>query len=402
MRYVFNPFTSNFDALGDTTDIVYVSSLADLPFPVEGQITLPENRLYFFLKMVDLGGLQINFGFNVFRGISQELAGIENATVVIDDTCTISDFRFNNTAITINAPLGAFDWNRVNMYDSPNAINVVAADNIVWETFGFINSYNLRVTGTVASLIMSPNCIMRSVDEPTAVFFTIASTAVITRRIRIQDSVFATSFATQTSLLVEPGASIQLESLILKTVRFTGLGTSVSGINGDDDRTVFFEVVGNGVINSTAIANMYMKNNLLGTPILAIDGRYPVVGNTLFADIRQKFEHIPAENSLRYISNVSRIFKIIVTYTVFSGTNNTVGLYIGVARSGNGLVPDVDRITESEMYTTTNGSRPENSVAMALTTLNFGDRVYCIVQNKASTTDVRIEFLNMIIEKANG
>jgi len=401
--YKYNPFTGKLDLVSNSTIaddyIVYVSSMADLPAVVLGEIFINTGRLYYFLRVVDLGGAILRIGSCAIQGISQELAGIENAEVIVNDTATLSSILFRSCTIEIDAPLGAYDWQHINFYDC-NSIEIKQADNLVLDTIGFINTYNVVISGTINSFILAPNCIFRSILEPTATFLKIASTAVITRRIRIQDSVFQTSFVTQNSIVFEAGASIGIESFIVKTVRFTGPGTAVTGINGDNDKAFFFEAIGTGVINSTAIANMYMKNNLVPTLVTVIGDRYPMLGITQFGPIYQKFIHNLSENSLVYSSIVQRIFTVRVTYTVLSGSNNVVGVYIGIARSGFPIDPTANRISESEMYTTTNGARPENSVVQCIVTLNQGDRIYCIVQNTTAATNITISFFNMIVEKA--
>jgi hypothetical protein len=379
-----------------------IRDVSQCPAPVAGVITFPDNSgPYYFDGVVDFGGLELILGRNVFMAASQEDGGIKNAVVQVNDTCAVRFMLFDNVQITIDASGGAFDWQFVNFYNSANCLNVVAAANFIGETVGFINSYGVKISGAIDSFVLSPNCIWRDIDQTDAVFLELTSTAVINRRLRVQDSVFATGFAGQTAVRVDVSASIPIESFIFKTVRQTGPGTFLDGINGDSDEAFFFEVVGGNAINSTAIANMYMKNNATATPISVIGDRYAMAGVTEFGPTRQRFSHDVATNTLEYTSSVPRIFRIQCSYTVLSGSNNIIGVYVGINRTGAALDPDADRVTESEMYTTTSGSRPDSGVAQCIATLNEGDRVYVIVQNNTSTNDVTIEFMNMIIEKAS-
>ena len=315
-------------ALDNKVDVIAtekrIDSFSDLPTPVAGKITLNGGNLYNIYTMIDLQGNELICNNVAIRGISQELSGFTNGKITFTGTSSISYIRFDNIEMVINAPLGAFDWTFVNFYDCPNAVNIIAAQNIIMQTFGFINSSNFRVTGTIDSLVLAPNCIFRGVTNPTAVFFDIAPTAVINRRIRIQDSVFQTDFAGQTAVRVQSGATINIESFIMKTVRMNGIGTAFSGISGDDDRAFFFEVVGGNSINSTAIANMYMKNNAVPTVVGASGTRYVMAGVTEFGSVRQRFIHDVATNSLIYTSSVSRVFNIQVAYTVLSGSKGYI------------------------------------------------------------------------------
>lgn len=384
----------------DSPDIKYINNINQLPDPNEsGVVDLGDNGIkYVFTRVVDLGGLSIDFGNNVINGISQELGGIQNAVVVIDQTCTVKSFRFNACDVTINAVDGAFDWGFVNFYDCTN-VEIVLASNVVWETTGFINTYNVQLTGTVDSWIIAPNCIWRSVATDNVDFLAIRSTATVNRRIRIEDSVFASSFANQRPINIEAGATINAESFLLEDIAFIGPG-SITGINGDDDRAFFTRCSGDGVINSTAIANMTIKDNQTATSTPVSGDRYKVAGITEVNNIIQRLVHDAPNNTLEYTSSVSRIFKILMPYTVFAGNNNVVGVYIAVTRAGNIEDPNTDALIDSEMYTTTNGSRPIGGTSQAIVTLNQGDKVYPVVENENGNT-VRVEFLNMIIETAN-
>ncbi len=380
---------------------INVTDISNLPAPVAGVITLPSaGKLYMFYNRVDLQGNTIRFGNNSFMAVSQELGGIDNAIVQITETCTISSFRFTNCEMIINAPLGAYDWDRVNFYDCPNCVDIQNADNCVFGTFGFINSENFKISGNIASLVLSPNCIFRSATNPTAVYFTIKSTAVVTRRIRIQDSVFQTQAAGQKSIVFEAGASVLDESFIFRTVRFTGAGVALTGINGDDDRADFTGCTGGNVINSTVIANMYMKNNAIPTDVLVQGDRYAMAGVTQVGTIIQKFVHELATNSLKYTSVNSKIVTIQSSASLTAASNNVIGVYLGICRNGNAIDPTTDRISESEVYVTMSGTRPDAVFVQCIATINDGDRIYIILQNTNAQSDITVQFANLIVTKA--
>jgi hypothetical protein len=386
------------DSGGGGGGIAYISTLANLPDPVGGVIDLLDDGiLYYFTKMVDCLGLTIRLGNNAFQAISQELAGIENAVIDIDTTCTVSSFRFNNISMTIDDINGAYDWQFVNFYNSNN-LNIINAANVVWETFGFINTYNLQITGNVSSFVLSPNCIFRSVTTEVCDFFAVRSTAVVSRRIRIEKSVFITYFATQNPIIVDVGSSIPVESFVMSTVGFIGNG-SIVGINGDDDIANFRDCTGDGIVNSTSVANMYIIANATDT-IAAQNVKAKYLGTTLVSSVIQRFAHDAANNTLEYLSSVPRIFKIQVPHTTFAGNNNVVNSYIGVTPSGGTENPAVDFIESSISSVTTNGTRPERGFSQAIVTLNQGDKVYFIGEN-TSNSDFRGEGVNMIVETAN-
>lgn len=405
MPYKNTPFNrfDYFESGANYPQKIIVTQKADLPAPVNNEIILPSNGYWYeFLEIVDLNGDTLVVGNNVLTGISQEVSGVANATVLVNETCTIRYFRFNNVEMIIDDINGAYDWGYVNFYNSPNCIDVVNADNIVFGTFGFINSYNFKLSGTINSLILSPNNIFRSVTDNNVVMFDITSTAVVNRRIRIQDSVFSTD-ATQIGLRVHPSATIPDESVILIGVRFTGSGTYVDGINGDSNIAFFENVVGqnNTIINTTAIANMYMKNNAVETVVTVVSDRYAVLGTTELGTLTQRFTLNQSENSLTYTSSVTRTFRVQATFTLTSGNNNIIGNYLAVNKNGNPIDPNADRISESEVYITTSGTRPDSGAIQAFVELSEGDKLYIITQNTSNTQNITFVFLQVIIERAN-
>ncbi len=382
--------------------VIEVNNIADLPAPVADKITLPSTGSeYKFLSRIDLGGLEINFGNNSIRGISQEISGIDNAIIELTDTVTLSDIRFTACEMTINAPLGAYDWNRVNFYDC-TLLDVIAADNIVMETIGFINSENFQISGTLNSLILSPNCIWRSLVNPTGTYFTVKSTAVINRRIRIQDSVFQPTLAGQKAIVVEPGATIADESFLLKVVRFVGDGTALTGINGDDLIALFSGCSGTGVLNSAAIGQMYMRDNASPTVILAIDTETAVVGTTLSNGINQRIEHDAPNNALTITSPITRTYRITATIGVKGNANQRFGGYICICPSGDAFNPVTQKRTVSEAYiASSTGTRPDTLTIIDGVDLNTGDKVYCAVENDTAANNIIVEYLNVIVESTS-
>lgn len=396
---------------GGVNDLIFVSTINDLPNPVLGVYTL--NESYFFTDKIDFGGASVILDNAAIIGTSQEKAGITNANVTVSSTSSVNWIRFDDCDILINAIDGAFDWTKVNFYGC-GYVTIQNAANIVLETTAFINSLGINLIGTIDSLILSPNCIWRAASPSETViaplnydttnFINIASTAVINRRVRIQDSVFITSVATQKAIHFEVGATIPIESLILKTVSFNGPGTALSGINGNDDRASFFEVNGGNSINSATIGSMVMKNNAVATVVSVTNDRYKVAGTFAAGTVMQRFSFDAVNNALEYTSSVPRAFVIQAPFTVRndSGANVVIGSYLGVKKAVNPtFVPDVDRISESEQYTTNgNSTRPDSGTCQAVVTLEQGDKIYLIAQNRSGTQNIIHEFVNLVAQKA--
>ena len=119
-----------------------------------------------------------------------------------------------------------------------------------------------------------------------------------------------------------------------------------------------------------------------------------------FAALSQRWTHDAANNAVVYASAVPRRVKAQASFTIRGSANNVIGVYLAKCESGNSIVPDTDRISESEVYVAMSGSRPDSAFVQAILDVTEGDRVYCIVQNTSSTADVTVEFLNLIVEQA--
>lgn len=410
-----NAFFASFAAGNQIADnTIEVNSLLDLPAPVGGVITLPNlGQLYKINNEIDLLGNTLVVNSNVLLGFSQDTTGFANGVMTINSTCALRYIKLLTIDMTIDALGGAFDWPFVNFYGCPY-VKVVNASNLIIETTGFIESMGINLTGTVDSIVISPNCIFRAADISEAIptpigynttnFVNIASAAVITRRCRIQDSVFSTSQAPQTGINVELGASIQVESLILKTVRFTGAGTALVGINGSDDRASFFEVFGGNSINSARIGSMVMKDNNIATVVSVQNDRYKVAGTFEVGTVMQRFAFDAVNNALEYTSVVPAVFVIQAPFTARNdaGANVVIGSYLGVKKAANPTFnPDIDRIDQSEQYITTrNDNSPNSGTCQAAVLLEQGDKIYFITENRSGEQNIVHEFVNVIAQRA--
>jgi hypothetical protein len=289
----------------------------------------------------------------------------------------------------------ALDWTGVNFVNVPNVGLIKDASNFIFDKGAFLNSKGLLFDGTIDTVGFG-NCLF-SGDGLLGNIIELADTCTINRRFRIiYSSVVA--FALTKGIKVNPLTTIGIEAFILDTVNFSGGGTYLDGIGYTNEEALFVNCV--GIINTTAIANMYMKNNATPTTVSVIGDRYAMSGTTQSNGVNQKFTHIPANNSMRYDSTITRLFRVLITFAVESGNNNILGIYIGVKR-GVSIDPTADRISESEVYLTTSGTRPDVGAVQALVELNQNDEVYMIVQNTTSATDITVEFMNMIIERTN-
>jgi hypothetical protein len=389
-----------------------ISSLSDFPDPVSGVITLPSDTAYYLDSDIDLlGNRLVADGVVAIIGTSSETTfltstGLANNTPLLTSRYTIPmrdiTIRDVHTAIYIddnggaNAPV-AVDWRAVNFADVTNIGEIGTVDNFIFETGAFINSQNINFTGTVGTVGVF-NSIFRG-NGSNAPIFNIASTAVISRRFRITYSSIIASSSTK-GIEVDSGASIPVEGLILDTINFSGGGTYLSGVNTYSASALFVNCV--GVLNSTAISQMYMRANAVATACPVQSTRYPVTGTTSTTEsLNQKFTHVPARNALQYTSTIPRLFKVTATFSLTGGQNDIIGFYIGKKLSASAQNTNNDRLQESEVYVTTTGTKPDAGTVQTIVELNQGDEIYTIVQNTSGTGSVTVGYLNVIVERTN-
>lgn len=398
-------------SLPDTTvindDIVTIDSISQFPTAVNGVRYLETGKTYIITRSLDLLGDRLEcLGVCNLFGTSSETSfltstGLDASTpfLTTEYSIVIENITFKDlgTCLSIdgNTRTVALDWENVNFENVAIVGTINTCDNFIYETGAFLGAQGLKFLGTIGTVGFS-NSLFRGLGTVGNII-EIDATCIITRRFRIiYSSIIA--FGSTDGILVNALATVPIEGYILDTVNFSGGGTYTSGVTYTSEKALFINCI--GVINTTAIANMYMKNNATATVVSEIGARYAMAGTTQINAIIQKFTHIPLENAVQYTSSVSRIFRVLITFNLLSTNNNVLGFYIGVNRGG-AINPTADRISESELYVTASGTRPDAGAIQAIVELNQDDKVYMIVQNTTATNNITIGFMNMTIERTN-
>lgn len=380
----------------DSGDIVFVSSVSDLPTASGGVITLADNITYFFTTTVDLLGSRFVCGLNTtILGASSENCRIKS-TGLTGTALITSVYSLPIRNITIEADVAlnldgdgtttALDWFGVNFTDCATVGTIKDYSNFIMADSAFLNSGNLTFDGTIGTVGFS-QCLFDVNGTNTA--FILPSTLTISRRFRIIYSSFVVGTG-QTALNVNTSATIPTEGYILDTVNFAGGGTYNTGVQYDDNKALFVNC--KGINNSDSIANYYMSDNATVTNVITVATPLKIAGTTTANSINQKFTH--TNNRATYTGAINRNFKVTATVSVTSASaNDQIGFYI----AKNGTV-----ITESEMYVTTNASaRAESVTIQTITSLITNDYVETWVENDTDASDVTVTFLNVIIEPLN-
>lgn len=380
----------------DSGDIVFVSSVSDLPTASGGVITLADNITYFFTTEVDLLGSRFVCGLNTtILGASSENCRIKS-TGLTGTALITSVYSLPIRNITIEADVAlnldgdgtttALDWFGVNFTDCATVGTIKDYSNFIMADSAFLNSGGLTFDGTIGTVGFS-QCLFDVNGTNTA--FILPSTLTISRRFRIIYSSFVVTSG-QTALNVNASATIPTEGYILDTVNFAGGGTYNTGVQYDDNKALFVNC--KGINNSDSIANYYMSDNATVTNVITVATPLKIAGTTTANSINQKFTH--TNNRATYTGAINRNFKVTATVSVTSASaNDQIGFYI----AKNGTV-----LTESEMYVTTNASaRAESVTIQTITSLITNDYVETWVENDTDASDVTVTFLNVIIEPLN-
>lgn len=390
------------------SNFFFVNSLADFPTPVAGVITLKDNVTYFITTTVDLLGNRLVAGQNttILGGSSENCflisTGLDANTALLSSNWSLPIRNLSithGTALNLDATGNAnqvLDWFGVNFTNCAKVGTIKNYSNFIITDSSLLNSANMVFDGSFATIGFS-QCLFSGIAGQTTLNF--PSTLTITRRLRIIFSSFI-AFAGATAIYVDTNTTFSnpSETYILVNVNFSGGATYTGGVQYNDNKASFKNCV--GIINSTTIANMYMQGNSTPTIVSSLGARYAMLGTTQVSSLNQRFTHDAANNALVYSGTVTKVVKIQFSVTLTSGSNNVIGIYVGVNRSGTSIDPTADRLSESEIYLTTSGSRPDAGFIQAVATLSTNDRVYVILQNASSATNITVSYMNMVVEAA--
>jgi hypothetical protein len=397
-----NPFAT-IDDLPSSTEFIFISSKDDLPSPVGGVITLLPNATYYFLANVDLLGDRLVGSANTtILGASSENCSITSTGLDIleplfetDYTTPIRHITFKDHSIGIEInPSGlgvqpiALDWTGVNFSNTDISCIFGEIDNFIFSkgailsAGAFIFSDNVGTIGIDNSLF---------VGDGTNKLIELQATCVVTRRFRVIYSSFV-AFGSTIAIDANTSATIPTDSYILDTCNFSGGGTYLQGIGQffTDNEPRF--VNNKGILNTASVGNYYMSANATVTTITTIATPVKVLGTTTANAINQKFTH--SNNRLTYVGELQKDFEIqaVASFTG-GGQNKEIGLYV----AKNGAV-----LSDSEMYATTDGNNKAQSISIqTITELSNTDYIEIWVENNSDTTDVTVEFLNVICKSLN-
>lgn len=380
-------------------EFVFVNSKTDLPTAVSGVITLAANVTYFITKTIDLTGDRLVASQNttIIGGSSENCflisTGLDANTALISSAWSLPMRNLtitHGTALNLDATgnsTAALDWFGVNFTNCTNVGLIKSYSNFIMSDCALLNSAGMVFDGAMGT-IGAVNSLFSGIAARTTISF--PSTLTITRRIRIIYSSFV-AFGGATALDLSTSAVVPVESYILDTVNFSGGATYTAGVTYTDNKSFFSNC--KGVVNSSAIGQMFYTNNTTQNPIATQNVFEKVLGTTTASTINQKFDH--TSNRLTYTGGLARSFKITAAVSANSVTTAQATILVRIAK--NGIT-----ITESESQATTSAiNRNENFFSQAIVEMTTNDFIEMFISNTSSALNLLATELNVVVEALN-
>jgi len=374
-------------------NIIFVESLADLPSPALGVITLADEKTYFFTTTIDLLGDRLVCGINTtLIGGSSENCRIKS-TGLIGTALITSNYSLPIRNLTIEADLAldlegdgvttALDWFGVNFTDCANIGTIKDYSNVIIADSAFLNSGGLIFDGTIGTIGFS-QCLINCNTGNTAI--SLPSTLTVTRRFRITYSSFIV-LSGETGINVNASAVIPNESYILDTVNFAGGGTYLSGVDHTSNKTLF---TGSTNITNTAVnGQLYMQGNATATTVSAINTFYKIAGTTTPSADNSKFTH--SNNRLTCNAIINRKYLIQATLSFTSTASNVCEFGFYDSQLGTVRTPSRTKSTANV------AGRAESVTFFCIVNMDNGDFIEVHGANRTGANNITVDDLNFII-----
>jgi hypothetical protein len=404
---------TQFKFLDDVVNFIFVGTINDLPYPVNGVINLKDNYTYFFTTTVDLEGNRLVAGQNTtILGGSSENCRIKSTGISTTTALLSSHYSLPIRNITLEAPYAinldatgygtqALDWFGVNFTNCAKVGIISSYNNFIMLDGAFLDSQDLSFDGTMGTVGFN-QCLFSASFSPFRPagksILNFPSTFISTRRIRITVCSFVISSG-YTGISIGNSAVIPDESFILDTCNFSGSSgrTNVSGNSADhnSNKALFTNNKSASPIkffNSFASGQIYMKNNTTPTGITTAGEWYKIAGITTTAGVEEgNSKFIASDNRLTCDAAIERKYNLIATVS-FTSTEGNYNL-------GKFAIYD-SNVGISTFTVLTHPVSTTESAHITLTDiveLSQGDYVEVHFKNDEDTSNVLVTDLNMII-----
>jgi hypothetical protein len=383
------------------TYLVFVETLADLPAPVAGIITLADNTTYFFTTVIDLLGDRIVAGINTtIIGGSSENCRIKS-TGLVGTALITSIYSLPMRNITIEADVAlnldgdatttALDWFGVNFTDCNTVGLIKDYTNVIMADSAFLNSGNLTFDGTIGTVGFS-QCLFNC--DPAGTVFILPSTLTITRRFRVIYSSFLV-LAGETGINLSALATVPNDGYILTYCNFSGGGTYLAGVDHTSLEALFINNI--GITNTSNVGHYYMQNNATVTTIGAGNQNvwFKANGTTIQGLGNSPKWTTAVTNRLTYVGSVTTEFVI----TIVGAISTTVsGATLGVGVAENGAI----QLESAVSVRTTTLNVPFSFSVQDIIQVSTGDYFEVFIRNETGTQNITLSDVNVIIQKITG
>lgn len=386
----------------DYGDLVFVSSLDDLPAPVAGVITLEANHTYQLTKSLNLAGNRLYCPNRVaITGYSPETCILSGTVPAGQALITAEDtLQLRSISLSTPNPLSycvsmdgtgksnvVVDWFAVNFL-SGTAGTFKNMDNFIYllgavlpPANGFIFDGSFNTIALELSLL--------NLSASGFVGVNILPTCTVNRRFRFFNSSIIALHSGSTGISVQPSSLVDPETCIFSFLNFSGPGTKVDGITYLSDFARWREC--RGIKNTTRAAQLYWSNSALNTTIPSRGTPVKVNAVTTANPLNQRFTH--TNNRLTYISTYETDFAVSAIISATAGNNNILSVYI----YKNGVL--VPGSIQTATTAATGTGRADNLSTETIVSLAQNDYIEIWVSNNSATTSVMASSGSLIIKE---
>lgn len=328
-----------FGSSATSTNLVYVSSLSDLPAPSGNAILLDPTKMYVFSGFVDISPNYLNLNGAGMRGNDPGKDGVMSTVsgAVLRST-GVSVFIENLAVIPASGSTKAYDFTDAsgtqfcNLFSGSSVVEIGIPSLGVGQVSGFKaitvekNYWNckdgIKITGNVGKFVALLNYIT-GINGGSGIEFLAGLTI---NDIDLSNNYFV--YTGQTGITVNAGSTINNGRMT--TNMFRGVGTPLAGF---DSYSFGWQMAQNsGVPDSRSFAYSYMANNVTSTTFSAVSTYTKILGATTTVAAK-KFT--AANNRFTYTGKPAidaRVFAVVgakapsngADYTIVIAKNGTV------------------------------------------------------------------------------
>ena len=382
-----------------TGEIVFVSSVDDLPTASGGVITLADNVTYFFTNHLDLLGSRLVCGQNTtILGASSENCSITSTglsaleyMISSEYTVPVRHITIKDVTLAIGINLSgsaaqpiALDWTGVNFSGCDTNLYCKTIDNFIFSKGAILGGGKIIFDGTVGTIGIDNSLLTGSGAAYNIIELT--ANCIVTRRFRTIYSSFV-AFGSTVAVDVDPSATIPTEGFILDTVNFSGGGTKLGGLDHTSNDSLFINCT--GITNTAVNGQLYMQDNATATTVSLQSTFYKAAGTTSASADNSKFTH--SNNRLTCDATIVRKYLIQCTLSFNSSNGNICEFGFYDSQLAGIRTPSRTKATANA------AGRAENVHFSCVVSMSSGDYLEVHCANNTAANDITVTDMNFVI-----